>query len=172
MSTHWDTAGETSGQAPAHTHPSPVVPGRLLGYGGLVPFFVLAALAVWGQALVPAAAQALLGWGAVILSFVGAVHWGWSIRNDDGVQRTGSAGAPAVVIVLSVLPATVAWFALVLPVRLGATLLIGGFVGFYLYERLTRRSVRLPAWYLSMRTRLTVGACLALAVGTLLGPAA
>ncbi len=138
-----------------------LTPGRILGYGGLLPFFALAALAVWGDSLFPAATTALVGWGAVILSFVGAVHWGFAL--DAPSART--AGAPAAAITASVLPATVAWLALLLPARPGGLVLIGGFVGFYLYERVTNGTSRLPRWYLSLRTHLTAGACVALAIG-------
>ena len=66
------------------THPtpssSPALPTALptsvawLGYGGLPPFAALAGIGWWGRA--PLWGTALLAYGAVILSFVGALHWG------------------------------------------------------------------------------------------------
>ena len=56
-----------------------------LGYGGLIPFVALA-LAVW--LLDPAdrarSLSALLGYGATILSFLGAIHWGLVMREASG----------------------------------------------------------------------------------------
>ena len=63
------------------TSPPPApIPGPVawLGYGGLLPFGALALLlldgarsALWWPAL--------LAYGAVILSFVGALHWGFAM---------------------------------------------------------------------------------------------
>ena len=54
---------------------------RRLGFGGLMPFLALA-LALW---LVPSggtlAGMALLGYGATICSFLGAIHWGLLMRD-------------------------------------------------------------------------------------------
>jgi len=52
-------------------------PVRLLGYAGLFPFFAAAAAALLGPPPWRGAAlSALAAYGAVILSFLGAVHWG------------------------------------------------------------------------------------------------
>lgn len=52
-----------------------------LGYAGAEPFVALAAAAWWmpdaGRAPV---AQALLAYGAAIASFMGAIHWGLTVR--------------------------------------------------------------------------------------------
>ena len=48
-----------------------------LGYAGLVPFAAGAlGIVLLGDELRVFAARALVAYGAVILSFVGAVHWG------------------------------------------------------------------------------------------------
>jgi len=50
----------------------------LMGFGGLIPFFVCAGAAHSGVAPWNALAVMACGvYGSVILSFVGAVHWGF-----------------------------------------------------------------------------------------------
>ena len=81
-------------------------PAPLLGYLGLLPF-VAGALALWlaPPDLAAKASRALLYYGAVILSFMGAVHWGLAMHGDyPGRDRQ---------LAMSVLPALVAWGALV-----------------------------------------------------------
>ena len=71
------------GRGPMTADPAgPSLWARRLGFGGLIPFVGLAA-ALW---LAPAggwplAAMALLGYGATISSFLGAIHWGLSMRD-------------------------------------------------------------------------------------------
>src|SRR5690606_37692444 len=71
-----------------------------LGLGGLVPFVALA-IATWitgadaGSRLV----IAQLGYGAVILSFIGALHWGAALAAPEVSART-----TAIALVWSVLP--------------------------------------------------------------------
>jgi hypothetical protein len=56
----------------------PPTPVAWLGYGGLLPFVALAGVGWWAPAT-PLWSTALLGYGAVILSFVGALHWGFAM---------------------------------------------------------------------------------------------
>jgi hypothetical protein len=52
-----------------------------LGYGGLLPFVGLAAFSWLGPPVLPIdAAASLRAYGAVILSFVGALHWGFAMN--------------------------------------------------------------------------------------------
>ena len=62
----------------------------VLGYGGLVPFVSLALL-VWltPQPVARFLVAMQLAYGAMILCFVGAVHWGRSLGPDTG--RVGGA---------------------------------------------------------------------------------
>ena len=52
-----------------------------LGAAGLLPF-AAGAIALWVLPATQAAraARALVGYAAIILAFMGAVHWGWSWR--------------------------------------------------------------------------------------------
>ena len=142
-----------------------------LGYGGLLPFVALAIASVVahlsGQN--PGVWRvALLAYGAVILSFVGALRWGFAmtLRGLTPAQRTAC-------FVWSVVPALVAWVAcvaLLVPVAaparsstdVAAALLVAGFCVHYARDRSLAAHADLPAWYLPMRLRLTWVACLCL----------
>ena len=118
-----------------------------LGYGGLLPFLGLA-LAIWflpplQQAL---AASALLAYSATILSFLGAIHWGLTMR-DESSPNTG-------MLVWGVVPSLIAWVALLLPTASGL-LLIAVFLGVcFAADRGVYPRFGLHAW-LPMRLRLT-----------------
>ncbi len=138
-----------------------------LGYGGLTPLLApLLAIArdphhdvLWQQAQ--------LAYGAVILSFVGALHWGFAMALPG-------LGASAVTrrFLSSVMPALIAWLALLMAIlgygMSGSVVLILGFGAHHMQDRALARQATLPAWYLPLRTRLTLVACLSLALGAAL----
>jgi Protein of unknown function (DUF3429) len=133
---------------------------RWLGYGGLLPFLVLAGVVWVDKSYNSLWREALFSYGAVILSFVGALHWGFamSLPGMTAQQRTGS-------FVWSVVPALMGWVALLLtPKYAGALLVIGFLIHFWQDWRLVT-TVNLPAWYLPMRLRLTLIACFSLIFG-------
>jgi hypothetical protein len=126
-----------------------------LGYGGLVPFL---GLAVAGGVLrTDAVTQVMIAYGAVILSFVGALHWGFAMTVpvfEDSGRRY--------LFIWSVVPALLAWVCLLLPPRPACLCLIAGFLLHYGWDRRLPFLARLPAWYLPLRLRLTAIACLCL----------
>lgn len=105
------------------TPPTSAIPrwARRFGYAGLVPFLGLAA-ACW---MVPATLravvlQSLVGYGATIASFLGAIHWGLAMR-DPLTPQPGP-------FVWGIFPSLIAWLALMLPPAQGLialTLLLG-----------------------------------------------
>lgn len=144
--------------APARPESSLPSGASALGYGGLLPFVA----AVLGIALLDGdlrvfAVRALLAYGAVILSFLGAVHWGLLIeRPASETPRRLFAG---------VLPALAGWTALLLPQRHGLALLAVAFGAFWLYEHRVLGAKLLPEAYLGLRRNLTLGVCSLLALG-------
>ena len=141
------------------TTPNPSI-AAWLGYGGLVPFIFLAFAAVAGGIYGSLWNRALFSYGAVILSFVGALHWAFAMSLPDlDEPRRNSAFA------WSVVPALLAWVALLLAPRPAAILLVVGFLAQYGQDRRLASAGALPAWYLPLRGRLTTVACLCLAVG-------
>lgn len=145
---------------------------QTLGLLGLLPFFALALLA-WlpddaaiGALAAPRFAQlALAGYAAVILSFLGAVHWGLAL---------GQGVMPATLqrqsLSWGVVPSLLGWVALLL-LFLGVAawlvfaLLIADLWLVRLMDGALLCSRPAPsAEYLALRTKLTAGATLALAI--------
>jgi uncharacterized membrane protein len=129
----------------------------LLGYGGLLPFVGLLLLILFSAQYRPFLTQALVAYSAVILSFVGALHWGFAMTLQDL-----HADQCRERFIWSVIPALIAWPALLLPAPLGLLLMILGFVAHYWQDRRMVKAATLPAWYLPMRLRLTLVASLCL----------
>ena len=139
-----------------------------LGYGGLVPFLFLAVASVFDQNHVVYWADGLFGYGAIILSFIGALHWGFALSLGATSSEAARARRDAC-FAWSVVPALMAWLALLLPPLLASVLLIAGFLAHYRQDRRLAAVADLPPWYLPLRLRLSVVACLCLAVGGLTG---
>lgn len=137
--------------APSRTPPRLVA---LLGYGGLIPFIGLTALAWIDHARQPRWSDALLDYGAIILAFVGALHWAFAMQAAT-LAQTRLARAYA----WSVAPALLGWMALQLPAAVTALLLVAGFVLHLWADRDLGRQMPLPAWYPPLRLRLTAIAC-------------
>lgn len=145
---------------------------QTLGHLGLLPFFALTAFgwapadAVFGSVPLARLAQLLLiAYSAVILSFLGAVHWGFALLTPGLVP-------PAIgrALTWGVLPSLLGWLALLMIfVGIKAWLVLVFVIGDLLLCRLMdgallRLYPAVPDWYLGLRTRLTFGALLALAL--------
>lgn len=122
-----------------------------LGIAGLAPFVGFAALIGFGVptlstgGLAVPAMAALLAYGAVILSFMGGVHWGLALR-----------GAPPTGYVASVLPSLTGWFAvLLLPPAPAALALAAAFAALLLYDLAVIGRSEAPPWYGRLRIGLT-----------------
>jgi hypothetical protein len=129
-----------------------------LGHAGLLPFVA----GVLGIALLDGepralAARTLIAYGAVILSFLGAVHWGLVLA-----RPTSSAARH---LIVGVLPSLAGWIALLLPPRHGLALLVVAFGALWLYEHRVLGTRLLPAAYLRLRRSLTLAVCSLLALG-------
>lgn len=138
------------------------LPARWLGFGGLVPFFALTAACLLNPAQAARWSFALLAYGAVILSFVGALHWGFATLWQDH-----PASHRARMMAWSVVPALGAWLALLLPQTLGLGLLSTLFIVHYLFDVAVTRQGNLPVWYLRLRAPLTSGAVISLTVAAI-----
>jgi hypothetical protein len=133
---------------------------RWLGYAGLIPFTVAAAL-VWlspptGRG-VPA--FALTAYGATIASFLGALHWGLAMRDPNR--------QPTLHYVWGVVPSLMAWMAMLLSPRTGLVLLAVLLCLCYAIDHATYADFRVQHW-LRLRLQLTAVAaasCLLAAAG-------
>jgi hypothetical protein len=146
---------------PARCCPVPVWPRRLGAAGALL--FVALGLLSWIEGPWQSEVRfALIAYGAVILSFVGALHWAFAMLAADMTEAERKRG-----YAWSVLPAVLGWIALLLPPSLSVALLLLGLWSHYSQDvRLTHR-VALADWYLPLRLGLTSAASVGLIIGWL-----
>ena len=135
-----------------------------LGYGGLLPFVALASASVLDADAMLRWQSALLSYGAVILSFIGALHWGFAISAGGLSDKQRNA-----CFFWSVIPALLAWLTFFLVPIIASALLSAGFLAHYLQDWRLVRQADLPSWYLPLRLRLTVVACASLLAGAWAG---
>jgi hypothetical protein len=132
--------------------PDVPAPAAVLGLAGVVPFAASALGSFW---LGASATAALLAYGAVILSFLGGIHWGLAIgQRDPSYRRLG----------LGVVPSLVGWAPLLLGGAGGLLLLAAAFVAVLALDFQLSRGVMAPAWFPRLRTLLTVAVVLCLLV--------
>ena len=143
---------------------------NILGYSGTIPFISLAVIllldassttpAASGPAASGLAASALHLYGAIILSFLGGLHWGRIACNPD-IKPSDKW-----FLIYSVIPSLMGWSSYLLSdIWQGeALMLIAGFIISYVIDI---RFIRLGAWQSWMkplRTNLTLIACFSLTV--------
>jgi len=139
------------------------LPALIIGAAGLLPFFALAG----GILLFPEPNLSYyLGWltqyGALIVTFVGALQWGLVMRSP-----LADVGEQWAAFIWSVCPALMAWVALQLPQYEGVYLLAALFVLCLMMDWRFARRHALPRWFMRLRIMLTAGAVLSLALAGL-----
>ncbi|WP_158228918.1 DUF3429 domain-containing protein [Chitinimonas sp. BJB300] len=151
---------------PSETRTPIPTSARWLGVAGLVPFYACLAIAALDLAhhrMVPL--NALVIYGAIILTFTGAIWWGLAVHAPSGtpVHR---------VYTVSTLAALVGWVALLLPTNRGLALLMAGFMAQSLadYALYFSHPRVFPGWLMHLRRLLTVGVVIALVIGSALLP--
>ena len=153
-----------SSAAPLPLSTEPDTTAQRLAYAGLVPF-VAGALLVWAvrdevQAYV---ALALSAYAAVVLSFLGGIHWGFGMRQPQPQSRSQSRAASAA-WVWGVVPSLVAWPAAVMPPRGGLVILGLMLVICYAVDRRLYPAQGAAGW-LTLRFRLSAVAALSCFLG-------
>jgi hypothetical protein len=127
----------------------------LLSALGLIPF-IACGLAALGPDLDTAARmlEALIGYAAVVLAFVGGIHWGLVLQSG---QYQGSV--PRIRLIVAILPLLVGWISLVLPLvvapSVSLVLLIIAYIATVLAEHEAGRRNLLPPRYLLVRWGFT-----------------
>jgi hypothetical protein len=117
----------------------PFIVAVLLAAAGLIPFIFVGAVVLLDPLETPVAVQVLISYGAVILSFVGAVHWGFALRDSahplpETVMTPAMLGYERQLLLFGVVPALIGWVALLAmihfaaPVLAVALLLLGFFL--------------------------------------------
>ena len=127
-----------------------------LAFAGLLPFVLGAALMWLVRADAhPYVAGALSGYAAVIISFLGGIHWGLAFAQPR---------PPVTLFAWGVVPSLVAWLAVVLPPYAGLVVHGAMLVACYLVDRRVYPRHGAAHW-LTLRFRLTVVAALSCFVG-------
>lgn len=148
----------------ATLNPAPTdlpVNARRLGTAGLLPF-AAGALLVWlvrDQEAHGFVAQALSVYAALIVSFLGGIHWGLAFRHAE---------PPMPLLLWGVVPALVAWPAVLMPPWSGLVLHGVMLVACYAVDRRIYPAEGVARW-LTLRFRLSAVAalcCFIAAAGT------
>lgn len=128
----------------------------MLGLAGLIPF-VAGAVAVWlFEPMAARVAQDMqVAYATVILSFLGAVHWGAALSRPEGAHSWGWMG-------WSVTPALLAWFSVMMAPESALMALMACYLAAFAVDMQAVKKGLLPLWYLSLRRVLTTGAFLCL----------
>ncbi len=131
-----------------------------IGYVGLIPFLTLA-FAIWllPQAFFLQLHQALLSYAAIILSFMGAIHWGLAMAAKEFVGRLQFA--------ISVIPALIAWFASLTSPTWNYSILLITFVCLCIFDNYMVKILRAPRWYPVLCIPLTSVAAVSLIIAQL-----
>jgi hypothetical protein len=94
-----------------------------------------------------------VGYGAVILAFLGGVHWGFTLG------ETGDARAVRARLALGVLPSLIGFVAIFCAIGshpiISLMILIGGFIGTLVMEMRAQKQDLMPSGYLVLRMALT-----------------
>jgi hypothetical protein len=136
-----------------------------LGGLGALPFIGLASampfLTGGPRTLV---ADALVAYGATILSFLGGIHWGLAIAPHNGAVRAKLSAR----LILSVIPSLAAWAALLVADTTGLFILALAVAAMLWVDIRATRAGEAPPWYPNLRIPLTCIVVAALLFGAVL----
>jgi hypothetical protein len=153
-----------------HSKRSLIFLARGLGYAGALPFLLLGLVVLAPEFLgleigtkmrlsETSIAFALFSYGAIILSFLGGLHWGRAVTipSDQKIISMRTA------LLWSVSLSLVAWFALILqgvflPMRYAAALLIAGFAAALIADLKLLEKGYWPPWMRALRLHLSLAA--------------
>ena len=141
----------------------PASAGWLGGLGAL-PFIAMAvAIPYLPDPFRTLSTNGLLAYGAVILSFLGGIHWGLAIHSKS-VPDTANRD---VRLALSILPSLVGWGALLMGQETGLLLLAAGITALGALDIWASKRGYTPAWYPRLRIPLTCVVAAMLVIGAI-----
>lgn len=149
----------TKTSAPSVPSAAPTI-ANYLGFGGAIPFVAgsISALVASDPAVIPIA-RAVQLYGASILSFLGAVHWGAALRAPTSTRESNIDFA------YSVVPSLVGWGASMMEPAAGLAVLAPAFVSVLVYDSARFGSAEgIPAWYVRLRRPLSAAAVVSMGV--------
>ena len=133
-----------------------------LGGLGALPFIGLAGAAPYlDSAPRMFVVHAFVTYGAVILSFLGGVHWGLAI----GTRSNADDPALRNRLIVSVIPSLAAWVAVLFPAKTGLLLLASSITAMLWVDIRATRAGNAPRWYPKLRIPLTCVVVAALLIG-------
>lgn len=122
---------------------------------GLMPFAISALMLVFigsSNAIVAPVGDIFKTYAAIILSFLGGIRWGYSMRED-------ARGLEIKTIVISVVPALIGWAILLVPNEHSIMALMFSILAFCAHgawDSLSANAQRLPAWFSKLRIKITL----------------
>lgn len=127
-----------------------------LGLWGLVPFIV-PAVCLWlvAPAWQDAFARALVAYAAVILSFLGGIHWGAAVEGEDDPQKIAR-------YTYAICPSLLAVVAILCPPDSALFLLFLGLMAAFFVDRRVYANIK---WFVVLRAILTAIASVCLYAG-------
>lgn len=133
----------------------------ILGYLGALPFIGLSLFILLGnEQLANNVRPALHVYGAIILSFLGGLHWGRIAAKSQFLSSDKWA------LIYSVVPSLIGWSSYLLAIvwRESVWMLIGGFALAYFIDRVFILAGEWRTFMYSLRLHLTIVACFCLAL--------
>ena len=138
------------------------IAAKWLGAFGAIPFVIcaLSSFLMQGHEQLTAL-KALVGYGAVILSFLGGIHWGLAIA-EFGSRLVD---VPWRRLLVSIIPSLIGWSALIMPTVIGLTMMAIAFLGMLWLDLAASKAGEAPPWYPRLRWPLTLVVVSSLALG-------
>ncbi|MBL1406696.1 MAG: hypothetical protein COC17_08065 [Hyphomicrobiales bacterium] len=132
----------------------------ILSILGLVPFVLIAVTILFldsSNAAIDPIFSIFRTYSALMLTFLGGIRWGYIMREDNEFVETKA-------LIISVLPALLAWMALLAPQEFAPITLLVFLLAFCAHgawDSFAGNSERLPVWYSNLRVKITlaVAAC-------------
>ena len=142
----------------------PIYP-LILGLLGLVPFLYFSFIDQFLEIFtIENRATFIISYSAIILSFLGGIHWGVALfqnNNHENIRKNN------IRFIISVIPSILGWISLFLLDIYGITLIIISFLLLFIYDFYSLRQFNFIHWFFYLRFMLSLIVTFAL-VNTLL----
>jgi len=123
-----------------------------LGYGGAIPFVFFVVMQWHDYQLTHGGVSLMYFYGSIILSFLGAPHWGYILAREGRAEIKNLAAR----LIIGVVPSLIAFFSILFD-ELDRLLIIGAsFIFIYVIDSILFQKENIPNWFLPLRFRLTV----------------
>lgn len=133
---------------------------RMLSLAGAIPL-VAGAVLLWignvGGLSGDFVSGAMKGYSAVILSFLGGVHWGLALSAPDPGSRDRE-------LLVSIVPALVGWIAILFASKIALMVLAIAFLLQGVFDIWMALRGHAPNWYARLRLEVTVVVCVILLI--------